>query len=226
MKQNKEYRAAGWAVLKGNWEQSIIATFIVMVLPELLAAVMWGFSLLLENGVGGEFWAVPVIVTVMIILQLSFVYFLMIPAAVGLVNSFNLLYSRGDGRILSNMKSLTFSDVARSALGIFMVNLVTWLFSLLLFIPGLIASIALFPVPFLLKERPEISVMDTLRLSRKMMDGHKMQLFKLILSFLGWAVLNMFTLGVGSLWLTPYMLTTLAAFYQDVKAEYLMKEVQ
>ena len=68
--------------------------------------------------------------------------------------------------------------------------------------------------------------MDTLRLSRRMMKGHKMQLFKLQLSFIGWILINMLTFGVGSLWLIPYVMTTFAAFYQDVKAEYFMKEAQ
>ena len=62
--------------------------------------------------------------------------------------------------------------------------------------------------------------MDTLRLSRRMMEGHKMQLFKLQLSFIGWILLNVLTLGIGMLWLMPYMMTTLAAFYQDVRNEY------
>ena len=49
-----------------------------------------------------------------------------------------------------------------------------------------------------------------------MMKGHKFDLFWLILSFIGWGFLCLFTFGIGYLWLTPYMETSVAAFYEDV----------
>ena len=108
----------------------------------------------------------------------------------------------------------------------FMMSVVTSVYSAALLVPGVMASLSLFLTPYLLKDNPELSLTDTLRLSRNMMRGHKMQLFKLQLSFLGWGVLNVLTLGLGSLWLVPYMLTTMAAFYQDVREQYIMKEDQ
>jgi len=49
-----------------------------------------------------------------------------------------------------------------------------------------------------------------------LMQGNKRRMFYLELTFLGWSILNIFTLGIGSLWLTPYMQATNAAFYLDV----------
>ena len=49
------------------------------------------------------------------------------------------------------------------------------------------------------------------------MDGHKADLFVLDLSFLGWCILNIFTLGIGSLWLNPYMNASRAAFYRTLQ---------
>ena len=54
----------------------------------------------------------------------------------------------------------------------------------------------------------------------KMMDGHKMDLFLLILSFIGWFLLSILTLGIGLLWLIPYMYTSIAHFYEQLKAEH------
>lgn len=51
------------------------------------------------------------------------------------------------------------------------------------------------------------------------MDGNKMRLFLLDLSFIGWIILCLFTLGIGFFWLQPYMVATHAAFYEDLKAE-------
>ena len=53
-----------------------------------------------------------------------------------------------------------------------------------------------------------------------MMKGHKFDLFWLYLSFIGWILLSILTLGIGLLWLAPYMQTAMAAFYEDVKADY------
>ena len=57
-----------------------------------------------------------------------------------------------------------------------------------------------------------------------MMKGHKFQLFCLYLSFLGWVLLSVITLGVALLWAMPYMQTAFAAFYQEVRNEYLTRE--
>jgi hypothetical protein len=121
-------------------------------------------------------------------------------------------------------RETVFEDALRGSVGMFLMGLVTSLCSLALFVPGIIASLSLFLTPYLLKDYPELTIMETLRLSRKMMKGHKMQLFMLQLSFIGWILLNVLTLGLGSLWLTPYMMTTLAAFYHDVREQYIMKE--
>ena len=48
------------------------------------------------------------------------------------------------------------------------------------------------------------------------MEGNKMRLFMLDLSFIGWFFLSLLTLGIGSLWLTPYMQTAHAEFYKDL----------
>ena len=55
--------------------------------------------------------------------------------------------------------------------------------------------------------------------SMRLMQGHKMKLFLLILSFIGWGLLCLLTFGVGFLLLTPYMTTTMARFYQDLLDE-------
>ena len=62
------------------------------------------------------------------------------------------------------------------------------------------------------------NVRDVLKTSRMMMRGHKWQLFVLELTFLGWALLCVLTLGIGFLWLAPYMEAAKAAFYNDLKA--------
>lgn len=60
----------------------------------------------------------------------------------------------------------------------------------------------------------------------KMMDGHKFDLFYLYLTFIGWGLLCILTLGIGLLWFVPYMQSASAHFYEDVKAEYEAAQAQ
>lgn len=221
MKHNQDYKNAALAALKGTWEQSIVATFILLVLSELVNVGIWGVSLF---DLGKDQLSGPIVICVFACVLLSYLIFLVFPVVVGFANAFNSLYYESDRRILTNMNKLSLRDFARSGMTMFLMGLVTSFFSLLLLVPGFIASMALFLTPYLLKDCPKLSAVEVLRLSNKMMKGHKMQLFKLQLSFIGWLVLNMLTLGIGTLWLVPYMMTTMAVFYQDVKAEYIKKE--
>ena len=139
---------------------------------------------------------------------------------VGYYNAFKDVLKNDDGKVVSNMFAGTFKTYPR-ALGLSLLYMIfVFLWALLLYIPGIIKALAYMMSPYILKDHPELSPNQALNLSIKMMKGHKFDLFCLMLSFLGWSFLAIFTLGIGYLWLAPYMSTTLAAFYQDVKAEY------
>lgn len=95
--------------------------------------------------------------------------------------------------------------------------LLVFLWSLLLIIPGIIKGFAYSQAFFILAENPEIGASKALQQSEAMMNGYKMEYFMLYLSFIGWSILALFTFGIGFLWLTPYMMVTLANFYEEVK---------
>lgn len=73
---------------------------------------------------------------------------------------------------------------------------------------------------YVLKDEPELKYNAAIEKSMAMMRGHKFDLFYLQLTFIGWALLCILTLGIGFLWLGPYMASSSAHFYQEVKAEY------
>ena len=72
---------------------------------------------------------------------------------------------------------------------------------------------------YLLIDNPEIGVSEALRKSKEMMNGYKARLFYLDLSFIGWALLCVLTFGIGILWLYPYMLTSQAIFYEELRKD-------
>jgi uncharacterized membrane protein len=92
------------------------------------------------------------------------------------------------------------------------------LWSLLFIIPGIVAAMRYSMSTYILHDNPELSGMDALNRSKELMQGYKGKLFGLYFSFIGWAILCMFTLGIGYLWLFPYMKASEANFYEDMKA--------
>ena len=101
---------------------------------------------------------------------------------------------------------------------LFLRDLFLVLWSLLFFIPGIVKSYSYRLVPYLLKDHPELSPTEVITRSRQMMNGHKWQAFVLDLSFLGWYLLGILTLGaVNVFWSNPYHDNTAAAFYLELE---------
>ena len=98
----------------------------------------------------------------------------------------------------------------------FLRGLYVFLWSLLFIIPGFIAIFKYAMTPFILAENPDMTASEGITASKYLMDGYKWNLFCLHLSFIGWVLLNILTLGIGSLWLNPYMNASYAAFYRTV----------
>ena len=112
-----------------------------------------------------------------------------------------------------------FKQYARTVGAVLLVFVYTLLWTLLLVIPGIIKAYSYSMTFYILRENPEMTAGDAITASQKMMDGHKMDLFLLSLSFIGWAILASITFGIGYLWLIPYIYTAYAAFYETLKKE-------
>lgn len=95
----------------------------------------------------------------------------------------------------------------------------TLLWLLLLIVPGIVKSYSYAMTSYILKDHPELQYDAAISKSMVMMSGYKMKLFLLDLSFIGWGILCLFTLGIGFLFLSPYMQAAHAAFYEDLKKE-------
>lgn len=100
----------------------------------------------------------------------------------------------------------------------FLRNLYTFLWSLLLVIPGIVKSYSYAMTPFILAENPDMSASEAIRRSMVLMDGHKIELFCLDLTFIGWDILAAITLNLGHLALNPYKNAARAAFYRQLTA--------
>ena len=106
-----------------------------------------------------------------------------------------------------------------------LVYLLIFLWSLLLFIPGIIASYSYCLSTFLLIDHPEYSVLDCIRESKRMMQGHKTERFLLDISFIGWVFLislssvvpGLGILAAVQIWTVPYMNMTFTLYYEILR---------
>lgn len=99
----------------------------------------------------------------------------------------------------------------------FLATVFTLLWSLLLYVPGIIKACSYSQAMYILAEDPTMGARDAINKSKEMMEGHKMEYFVLGLSFIGWAILGAFTFGILYIWLIPYMQTTYANFYKSLQ---------
>lgn len=92
-------------------------------------------------------------------------------------------------------------------------DIALFLWTLLLIIPGIIKSYAYRMVPYILADNPEIGASRALELSNEMTKGHKLDMWVLDLSFLGWYLLGLLALFVGVFFVHPYVDATNAELY-------------
>ncbi len=205
MKRAKDFRNAAWKDMKGSWGTLALIYFLYTIILGALGAV---------NGLNA--------------LRIVFLSVLSIAASVAVLllsGPFNLGIhisaldvSRKQpvsvGSLFEGFKS--FGD----SLALHILNAIfTFLWSLLLVIPGIIKAYSYSMGYFILADRPDLSGNQARKRSMYLMKGHKWQLFCLDFSFIGWYLLSLLTLGILAFWVYPYHMTARAEFYNELLVE-------
>lgn len=102
----------------------------------------------------------------------------------------------------------------------FLRLLYVFLWMLLFIIPGVIKSFSYAMTPYIMAEHPELSASEAIKRSMAMMEGHKLELFVLNLTFLGWTILCALTMNLGHIFLNPYKNAAYTAFYRQISNSY------
>ena len=108
-----------------------------------------------------------------------------------------------------------FDYFGQGFLQMFLRGLYVLLWTLLFIIPGIIKEYAYAMTPFIMAEDPNLTAQEAIKISQEKMKGHKWELFCLGFSFIGWEILAIFTMGIGYIFLNPYISAAYAAFYRD-----------
>ncbi len=197
--------------LKNNWDSTLKVNAILASLAIFIELPLKIFSNneLLKQG----------LISTEIFLAASVGYliytFLSIPIFYG-IKSFYMNISRGlGGRVADVFEG--YKQFFPIAAIIFISGLFIILWSFLLIIPGIIKAISYTQILRVKKDNPEMKALECIDESKSLMEGYKMEYFALQLSFVGWSLISLLTLGILGFWLLPYMETTYAEFYDKLK---------
>ena len=188
MKTNAELRAAARAHLGGNiFSNNWLVGLLVVVIYTILASILS---------------------------YIPFGAFFMGPVTVGIA-AFFLAATRYESVDIAHMTYAVKSGerfTLTLLVGLFTM-LFTFLWALLFIIPGIVKSYAYALAPYIAVEREDLDARGCLDESQRLMDGKKMQLFLLDLSFLGWYILGLLFCGIGIYFVEPYHHAARAEFY-------------
>ena len=183
------------AALSGNWKPSVAVSLVALFIVCVIAAFAKSYSfiyLILYFGVA-------------------------VPVMIGLLYSFYDLFRDRKIPEVSDL-ILPFQQFKRMFVCYILVYVYTFLWTLLLIVPGIIKGLSYSMTFYILRDRPELVPSQAIDESMRMMEGHKADLFILMLSFIGWAILATITV-IGLIWFIPYVYTASAAFYERLKAD-------
>lgn len=230
---SSDYRRTAREALRNNWGMSVLVTLVAGLLG---AGVNYGFSaastlgnganfnLSYQYGYGGNSWGYSAnnllggVTSMFVIAALVYgVFCYIMGASVELgLNSYNTrLVQRVPQRPFSTLFE-RMSIFGRAIWLQLVMGFFIFLWSLLFIIPGIIAAYRYAMAPYLMAQNPNLTAMQAIEQSKQIMKGNKGRLFVLGFSFFGWALLAMFTCGIGMLFLRPYINASVAAFYLDV----------
>jgi len=199
---NQYYKNRALASLEGKWSNGIIASIIYSLLS---GCVGQGATTFLDGATGYGIY--------------GFWFLLCLPLGWGITAYFlNLIR---DEDIAYERLFDGYKDFIRIFLAGFMVVVCIFAGFMLLIVPGIILAMMFSQTEYILKDDKQISAADAMKKSAEMMKGHKLEFFWLTLSFTGWFILCFLTLGLGFIFLEPYIETTFSHYYEDLKAEQL-----
>ncbi len=211
---NSELRAQAREQLDGKWGTFVLMTFLMYVISAILQIPGSVGDLLKvlspENMLASESMS-----SISVVLSL-----LALPLGWGLTVSLLRNHREESVDIENLFDGFRRGRYVRVFCALFLVNLFTFLWALLLIIPGIMKAFSYALTPYILLDEPELTAKQAIARSSEIMQGRRWKLFCLYLSFIGWGILSVLTFGIGFLWLLPYMNASFAAFYEDARAEY------
>lgn len=215
---NSEIKKAARASLKGKWWSFAGLTFVMLLVTSLVGMFGSSFKMILQSSLMPGGFTLKTITFVVLTILYTAISLSILPIQYGFY--------------IAHLASAREDDLADPAylfigyrrfwfiLGLtILVQIIVSFGFMMLIIPGVIMALAYAMWPFIAHDHPELSIKEVLERSRVLMQGHKGELMLLILSFLGWILLCIPTLGLGLFFVIPYIYMSLYHFYEDIRYE-------
>ncbi|PRY72489.1 DUF975 family protein [Alkalibacterium olivapovliticus] len=200
--------------LAGNWREVILLHLVPVLISVLLTGGIYGLDLWSISRLANEQGETSVLANFLV----SFI-------TIGI--SFTLLDMIRTEQYKINALKDSFRVFSRPFfIPVFLIQLLQSLFialwTLVFIIPGIVKGYAYSQAFFIFKDKKELgeeeypTAIDCITESRELMDGHKMELFSLHITFIGWHIVEALTLGIASLYVRPYLNMAEAVFYDRI----------
>ena len=213
-----EIKKAARASLKGKWWSFAGLTFVMLLVTSLIGMYASSFKMIMQGSLMPGGFTLKTITFVVLTILYTAASLAMLPIEYGFYSA-HLASAREDD--LAD-PALLFAGYRRFwfILGLtILVQIIVSFGFMMLIVPGIVMTLAYSMWPFIVHDHPELSIKEVLERSRVLMQGHKTDLFLLFLSFIGWLLLCIPTLGLGLFFVIPYMYMSLYHFYEDIRYE-------
>lgn len=211
MKTASEYRAIAREKLNGRWTEAAVVVVIYLALTLVSSAFSAGGDALKLGMLSGS---LSTCIEMLVIVPLGFALSMLFLGFARNGEEINI------NALLEILKANYSRIVVFAVIYTALVFLGIFTFGIL----SIYVALCYAMVPYLLRDYPELTWREAMKLSRQMMDGHKLEYLWLQLSYIGWAILAILTLGIGLIFLTPWCSTSYALYYEDLKAETIVEE--
>lgn len=208
--ENRDLMRMARECLQGRWGGAIGVSVLAYIIINVPGQIFYQLG---ELVIRSEEWPWIGVASYGISLLCSF----LLPGPFILGQSFYFLAAirRSAPRVGLLFKGCSF--FGRSVVLYLLSSLFIFLWTLLLIVPGIIAAYSYAMAYFIIADDPSVRPLEAISRSKQMMVGQKWKLACLQGRFIGWALLGLLTCGIGLLWVYPYYMASVAAFYEDLK---------
>ena len=184
---SSQFRERAWSALDGKMGQAVLVTLILLVIASAAGSFTFGALTIL-----------------------------LLPMEYAFTIAFLRMIRGEKDPEAADLFTVYRDQFERSFMVELLVAVYTLLWSLLLIVPGIVKAYSYAMAPYLMQDHPEMSASQAIDESMRLMEGNKMNLFLLDLSFIGWWLLCCITFGLLTLVVLPYQQTARAEFYREL----------
>jgi uncharacterized membrane protein len=212
MKENRvAYKEEAKRIMNGRYQNVILYLLITGVITSVISYIGESFNPQVEAGVvvdPGNPGLAFLFSIILFLIGSAFAY--------SMANVFIDVVDGAEIDVVEKVKIGFVNEYGRNIILTFVMNIFIFLWALLLIIPGIIKAYAYSMSFYIANKEPGLDAMACISKSKEYTKGYKADLFVLDLSYLGWYILGIFTLGILWLWIVPKHMSARTLYFNEI----------